>query len=49
MCFSVTQCTHSEIFSESGKFKPNLDCNYPFPIDSALNGILIVAKYIGRG
>ena len=28
---------HREIDHESGSFKPNLDCNYLFPIDIAID------------
>ena len=34
------------IYSESGRFKPNLDCIYPFTIVLAPNGIPFGAKSI---
>ena len=40
---------HREIFSESCWSKPNLDCNYPFPIDLASIGIPIGVKSIEKG
>ena len=33
---------------ESGKIKPNLGCNYVFPIDLAPNESPFVAKSIGK-
>ena len=41
--------SHREIDMESDYFKPNLDYNYPFPIDSALNGLPLSAESIGKG
>ena len=40
--------THNReiFFSQSGKRKPNLDCNYPFPIDLAPIGSPFGAKSI---
>ena len=43
-----TACINKEIFSESCESKPNLDCNYPFSIDLATNGIPFVVKSIGK-
>ena len=40
--------THREIFSESCYSKPNLYCNYNFPIDLTPIGISIGTKYIGK-
>ena len=47
--YKVSQfCTQSEVFSESCQSKPNLNCNYIFPIDWALNGIPFGAKSIAK-
>ena len=40
---------HREIDPESGLFKPNLDCNYPIPIDWAPNGSSFDAKQSDKG
>ena len=40
--------THREIFSESGESEPKLDCNYPAPMDVALNLSSFGAKSIGK-
>ena len=40
--------TGREVFSDSCGSKTNLDCDYIFPIDLALNGIQFGAKSIGR-
>ena len=42
-------CTHRQNFTESDQSKPNLDCNSPFPIDLAPNGVPIGAKSIKIG
>ena len=43
--YEVTNtCAYRKIFYESCCIKPNLDCNYPFPVDSAQNGIPFGAK-----
>ena len=41
--------THRKIDPESGYFKPKQDCKYPFAFDLAPIGILIGAKFIGKG
>ena len=33
--------THREIISESGEIRPNVDCNYRFPMDLPPNGFPI--------
>ena len=40
---------HREIFPESCQIKPNLDCNYPLPIDFAPDELTFGAKFIGKG
>ena len=40
---------HREINSESCEIKPNLDCNYTFPIDLVPNGISFSTRSIGKG
>ena len=40
--------THREIDPESGLFKRNLDCDYIFRIDLALNGIPFGIKLFGK-
>ena len=40
--------THREIDSKSGYIKPNLDCNYPFPVYLASNGNPFGAKPIRK-
>ena len=42
------QITYREIFSQSCWIKPNLDCNYTFPIDLAPKGILFDVKSMGK-
>ena len=46
----LTQTTSAnrEFFSESCKSKPNLDCNYHFPIDLAPIRIPTGVKHIGK-
>ena len=43
----LEQISDEKIFSESCYIKPNLYCNYTFPIDSATNGITFGGKSIG--
>ena len=45
--YKVSQfCTQSEVFSESCQSKPNLNCNYIFPIDWAPYRILFGAQSV---
>ena len=39
---------HTEIISESCLSKPNLYCNYPFPIDLTPNRIPFIVISIGK-
>ena len=41
--------TRRQLFSQSGLIEPNFDCNYPFSVDLAPNGIVLGAKSIGKG
>ena len=45
VCFGCV--VQRKIFLETYQIKPNLDCNYTFPIDLTSNEILFDAKLIG--
>ena len=40
--------THIKSISESSLIRPNLDCNYAYPIDCAQNEIPFDAKLLGK-
>ena len=44
----VAQQKRRESFSCSCSMRPNLDYNYPFPIDLAANGTPLGVKLIGK-
>ena len=41
-------CTQKFIWNLVILIKPNLDCNYTFPIDLAPNGLPFVANSVGK-